>query len=281
MQNKNYSIFTTSSNLSISLFKNWIRSTLIPVDYTRTVEIPELLNISSILTEQRSLKILDIGSPQILSLFLASFSKNWEITYINAFQEEIDDLLFKKHALKLNNIRVLKHDVTTPIPISDKFDYIFSCSVFEHIIPEENGDTIAASLIGSYLTPGGVFAISVPFSKTAFNEYVNCDVYGRPNPEACKMFFQRFYDEPSLTKRIIDVSGLNLNNISFIGERFWYPDTPHKRLAISLGSSFIGFLLGRFNRILSWCFMNKSKTWRSLRKPYLAIALMQKGTDHA
>lgn len=272
-------IFTISSRLSAKLFKKWIRALLVPVDYTRTVEIPALLNSSSVLDEQRPLRILDIGSPQILSLSLASFSTEWEITYVNAFQQEIDDLLFKSHALNLKNISVINHDVTRPLPVSEKYDYIFSCSVFEHIIPEENGDSLAASLIGNYLTEGGVFAISIPFYKSAFNEYVNCDVYGRPNPDADKIFFQRFYDESSLAKRIIDVTGLKLGDVFFVGERFWFPGNPHKRLAIALGSSILGVLLGRLNRLIGRFFLEKSNDWRTLRKPYLAIATMQKGTD--
>lgn len=272
-------IFSLSSRLSAKLFKKWLRTVLVPVDYTRTVEIPALLNSSSVLDEQRPLRILDIGSPQILSLTLASISKEWEITYINAFQQEIDDLLFKSHALNLKNISVINHDVTCPLPISEKYDYIFSCSVFEHIIPEENGDSLAASLIGNYLAEDGVFAISIPFYKYAFNEYVNCDVYGRPNPEADKIFFQRFYDESSLTKRLIDVTGLKLRDMSFVGERFWFPGNPHKRLAIALGASLLGVLSGRLNRLLGRIFLEKSDDWRTLRKPYLAIVTMQKGTS--
>ena len=90
-----------------------IRSFLCPIDYVRTMEIPAILEESGILKEKRNpLRILDISSPQMLSITLANFSSCWDIYYINPFQEETNEMIKLKSYMRLKNIKVLNRDIT-------------------------------------------------------------------------------------------------------------------------------------------------------------------------
>jgi hypothetical protein len=272
-------ISNTAVTLSNRLFRKFARSFLVPVDFTRTIEIPRLLSLSQILFQplEKPLRILDIGSPQLLSLSLASYSPNWQLTYINKFDEEINDLALKSQLLNLKNINLLQHDITKPMELlEDQFDYIFSCSVFEHILPEYGGDILAASIMERYLCRGGIFALSVPFYKSAFHEYSYTSVYDQENPANEKMFFQRFYDEATVNNQIINPSRLKLIRQSFIGERFWYPNNPRKRLANFISTYKLSFIFGRSFPLFAKIFFETSDNWMTIRKPYLSIVVLGK-----
>ena len=62
--------------------QNFVHTALVPIDYTRTREIPAIFDISSILEKKHlKLKILDIGSPQNLSCALCLNSHLWHVIY--------------------------------------------------------------------------------------------------------------------------------------------------------------------------------------------------------
>ena len=136
-----------SSKIAYKLIKKSIKEFLYPIGYTRTKEIPYLLELSDIYQKKNELlRILDIGSPQQLSLILASISEKWDVLYINPYDVELEDMDERKKILNLKNITTKCADITdTNIDyLSEPFDYIFSCSVFEHIYPEDKGEKIAA-----------------------------------------------------------------------------------------------------------------------------------------
>ncbi|MEJ2615781.1 MAG: hypothetical protein P8Z35_12545, partial [Ignavibacteriaceae bacterium] len=231
----------TSKRLSRKGFlKSDFRRFFRPIDYTRTAELPAVLNLSKILTDKREgLKILDISSPQILSASIAEVSQSWDLTYANPFQAELDDMLRISNLLSLKNINLKKIDITFNDDLKrlrNDFDYIFSSSVFEHIHPEEGGDVIAAKNAGSLLKQDGVFVISVPFYFRGFNEYKFGDVYSVKGNKDERIFFQRFYDEEKLNNQLIIPSNLALESILYIGERFYFPNNIRKRFAQKLQS---------------------------------------------
>jgi len=272
-------MISTANCLAVGFLKrlslrNFVNTALKPVDYTRSKEVPALLDVSDILgRKDEKIRIIDIGSPQILSLSLSRYSSLWDIVYINAFKPELDDLEVKSMVLGLSNLKILKADVTDLDTLKGlgEFDYVLSCSVFEHIHPEDGGDTVAARNIKSLLKPGGVFAFSVPYYKKAFNEYVEGDVYSVKGEKKKRTFFQRFYDEGTLTRQIISPSGLELFDKLYIGERFYFEKDIHRRMAFFVGVKKRSFLLGRFFHIISSVFMTKSQNYKTLKKPYLAI----------
>lgn len=268
----------TTRVISKRFLRGFLFSFFAPLDYVRTVEIPILLEQSGILDERRPLRVLDLASPQILSLSLARQFPDWEIVYVNKYKPELDELLVRKHALRVHNLSAVEWDITTRMDFVKEFDYVLSCSVFEHITPEQGGDAAAAAILRDYLKDGGVFAFTVPFSKQAFSEYRTGNVYSHSDLGNEKVFFQRFYDAHSLESNIIRSSGLERVRSLFLGERFWFPERRDVRLAGFINSSsLVTLLLGRLYPLLSHTFMTRSKDWWELRKPYIAVVVLRKG----
>jgi SAM-dependent methyltransferase len=272
-------ILSASNNLAFAYLRNFINTALLPIDYTRTKELPALLDVSGIFERKgEPLKVLDISSPQLLGLSLSLQSPNWDITYINPFLPELEDMRKRASVLRRDNLNILQADITRPETLEGLtgFDYVFSCSVFEHIHPEHGGDMIASANLGRLLKPGGLFVFSVPFYKKAFNEYVEGDAYSIKAASGQKTFFQRFYDEKTLQEQIIGPSGLRLFSKKFIGERFYHEDDITKRVAHKIGFGKMALLLGRFFSRLSDIFMTESADAAKLKKPYLAVYALQK-----
>lgn len=272
-------ILSASNNLALAYFRNFIGAALQPLDYTRTKELPALLDISGILERKTErLRILDISSPQLLSITLSIQSPDWEMIYINPYAPELADIKIKAGVLNRHELKIMQADITRPETLEELgfFDYVFSCSVFEHIHPEHGGDIKASANLGRLLKPGGLFVFSVPFYKKAFNEYVQGDVYSIKAVSGKKTFFQRFYDEKTLQEQIIEPSGLQVFAKRFIGERFYHEDDITKRMAHRIGFGKTALLLGRFFNRLSDIFMTESVEASTLKKPYLAIYALQK-----
>ncbi len=272
-------IQNTSQLLTKAYLKRLLNSFCCPVDYTRTTEIPCLLDVSDILYRKNEpLQILDIGSPQVLSLSLATFSNKWNITYINPFQPELDDLEERKTILRIKNILIKYGDITDAGYCGQlgQYDYIFSCSVFEHIYPEYGGDVIASKNVSILLKYNGIFAFSVPFYKDGFHEYKYEQVYSIKSLPNDKLFFQRFYYETKLEDQIIKPSGLVVHNKIYVGERYYYPQNIHKRFAFLVGGKNKSLLFGRFYFLLSKLFMTIDQNPNNLSKPYLAIISLRK-----
>ena len=190
-----------------------------------------------------------------MSLSFFKYSNSWEIVYINLFEMELEDLRQRASILGLGNLDICYGDITSSEMISNigVFDYVFSCSVFEHIHPE-NGDIIASRNVSCLLKKGGIFSFSVPYYKKAFNEYKENDVYSIEGTLG-KNTFQRFYDEEALFSNIIKPSGLNILHRKYIGERFYHVGNINKRMAQLIGSGKKSIFIGRFLTkylIFSW-----------------------------
>lgn len=279
MRNSYKVILSASNNLALAYLRNFVSTMLLPVDYTRTKELPALLEVSGILKRKTErLRILDISSPQMLSISLSFQSPDWDITYINPFSPELADIKKRASVLNRRDLKIIQADITRPETLKDLsgFDYVFSCSVFEHIHPEHGGDAKASANLGSLLTPGGLFVFSVPFYKKAFNEYVEGDAYSIKGASGKKTFFQRFYDEKTLEEQIIAPSGLRVFSKRFIGERFYHENDITKRFAHRIGFGKKSLLLGRLFNRLSDIFMTESAEAAKLKKPYLAVYALQK-----
>jgi hypothetical protein len=280
MEISNLILKKSANKLAMKSLSYSARSCFVPIDYTRTRELPTLIELSGIIKRKNEkLKILDVSSPQLLSVSLANFSSNWDITYINPFMPELDDMEIRKALLNIRNIKIVQADITgEDIHKSlSKFDFLFSCSVFEHIYPEEGGDVKASTNVGGLLNAGGKFIFSVPFYKKGFHEYKKSTEYGihEKNNEGLH-FFQRFYDEETLKDRIINPTKLSLDKIVYIGERYYFPNNIKKRFSQLVGRKWISLFLGRYFPIFSKIFMCQANDSKLLRKPYLAFASMIK-----
>jgi hypothetical protein len=283
VENNSYDILIATANkLTKNYFRKFLYTLLIPIDYTRTKEIPAILDMSGVLKRRNErLRILDIGSPQLLSLSLGGYSDLWDVTYLNSYEPELEDFRQKSSVLGLNRLHTINADITCLDAVYrlGTFDYIFSCSVFEHIHPENGGDILASRVVPCLLNPSGVFAFSVPYFKTRFNEYLEGDVYAVKGTPQIKTFFQRFYDEESLYNQIIMPTGLNIAKKTYIGERFYSAHNIKKRMAFLIGAGKRSFFMGRFFNKLSDAFMEESHDYKKLRKPYLAIYALTKDSN--
>jgi SAM-dependent methyltransferase len=280
MSFKSYNIVIAAANKLAKYYaKKFISTTLVPIDYTRTKEIPAILDVSGILNmKNKKLRILDIGSPQILSLCLCLYSELWNVVYINPFEMELEDLHIKSSVLSLKNLDVRYGNITDLSTISNigQFDYIFSCSVFEHIHPENGGDIIASKNATQLLKPEGIFSFSVPYYKKGFSEYKYGDVYAEKATSGKRTFFQRFYDKESLNNQIIQPTDLIVLEEKYIGEKYYFENNIHKRMAFLVGVGKRRLLFGRFFKNISDFFMEESMSSTSLKKPYLAILALKK-----
>ncbi|MBN2106045.1 MAG: class I SAM-dependent methyltransferase [Deltaproteobacteria bacterium] len=272
-------LIAVANKLAKNYFCKFFNALLIPVDYTRTKEIPAILDLSGILKRKdEKLKILDIGSPQLLSLSLGSYSDLWEITYLNSHEPELKDLRQKSSALGLRRLKSINADITSADNVSQlgTFDYVFSCSVFEHIHPEDGGDALASEMVPRLLKPSGLFLFSVPYYKKKFNEYLEGDIYAIEGKPQIKTFFQRFYDEESLYAQIITPTGLRIAEKTYIGERYYSVNNIKKRMAFLVGFGKRAYIMGRFFHMISDVFMEESNDYKKLKKPYLAICALIK-----
>ena len=148
--------------------------------------------------------------------------------------------------------------------------------MFEHIHPANGGDIAASKNVTQLLKPEGIFSFSVPYYKKAFREYKHGDVYATKAISGEKTFFQRFYDEESLNRQIIEPTGLTLLEKKYLGEKFYFKNNIHKRMTFLVGVGKRRLLFGRFFNNISDLFMEESSDFASLEKPYLAILALKK-----
>jgi ubiquinone/menaquinone biosynthesis C-methylase UbiE len=166
-------------------------------------------------TASRRLKILDVGSPKMLGLYLASNTEaeimltDISATNVDEYQTMWQALQAKargKASFSLQDARSLKFP-------DAEFDVVFSMSVIEHIEGEQ-GDSEAIHELLRVLKPGGLLALSVPFGA----HYVEQKRIGfagaaRKTGDGETYFFQRIYDPGAFQKRILEQAS-NLNEIT-------------------------------------------------------------------
>jgi ubiquinone/menaquinone biosynthesis C-methylase UbiE len=190
---------------------------LIPVAFWRCIENIVVFNDLQI---KKTDKVLDIGSPKILSLFIAK--------HIGAtvYATDVFDYFLEYCKSFADVLGVLDKNYFTHIEDGTKlkfkknfFDKIFSVSVIEHI--PRNGDTKAIKEMSRVLKPGGKLAITIPCGTQFVSEYRPGKkfYYSVEGKVSKKVFYQRIYSEKEIFKRIIAPSGLNLLKINYFGER--------------------------------------------------------------
>ena len=188
-----------------------------PLSYPRLTEYQLVLDQLGPLDGHR---VLDIGSPKLATLVVARNAR------CELHSTDIRDYFIPStahfleragHGHRLGRDLHLETQDARQLTYADaSFDRVFSISVIEHI--PEDGDAQAMREIARVLRPGGVVALTVPFSARGHrDEYVRGDVYerkgnGRPT------FYQRQYDVQSLQSRLVEPSGLRLCETAFFGE---------------------------------------------------------------
>lgn len=190
-----------------------------PMNYWRCIETPLILNNLHI---DEGDKILDSGSPKLLSLYIGKVLGNPIVASdVNPY--------FKEYCSNFAKVLKITKNYTTRIidacSISDsenEYDKIYSLSVIEHI--PSDGDVRAMKEYSRVLKNNGLLLLTLPYSHTYKEEYRKPKKFYYSNNKGLqknqgKVFYQRVYDEKSLNERILKPSNLEIIKKEYVGER--------------------------------------------------------------
>ena len=179
----------------------------------------------------RPLKLLDVGSPKLLGLYLGHTTRA-DVTLTDISELNVDEYRVMWSALRSNakgTVTFALQDARSLALPSAEFDVVYSMSVIEHI-DGDSGDAEAVREFLRVLRPGGLLVVSVPFGP-AFIEQRRIGFAGaaRRTGDREAYFFQRIYDPPAFRKRILDPSGdLDAVSVTTVARR-------HRWLARGVG----------------------------------------------
>ena len=248
-------------------FRRGLRCMFQPVAYWRSIEYRLVWNAAGF---QPSDRVLDIGSPKLLSLYLA------EQVGAEVFSTDIEDYFVEECSVLRASRRISMERLHIEVQDGRRLDYpddsftkAYSISVIEHI--PDGGDTECIREIGRVLAPGGQCFITVPFWRTSRERYRKPDFYWAGasvfTPDG-RVFYERHYSEEDLYTRLINPSGLRLRRIEYIGERVMTGSA----LEISDLPAFMGPLEPLISRLVHI----RAADWRALKKPLCAFLVLQK-----
>lgn len=196
-----------------------VKRLIFPVEYVRCAEFRYVLEHLDVTADHL---VLDIGSPKLLSLFLAAR------TGARVYATDLLDYFFAAYGAYADGVlasnrgryRVETQDARALTYPSGTFDRVFSISTVEHI--PEDGDGAAMREIARVLKPGGIVCLTVPWCDRGYVEE-----FTRPGDpfaywEASggeKVFYQRAYDRATLEGRLLGQGVLETIDVSFWGER--------------------------------------------------------------
>lgn len=257
---------------------NWgLRHLLIPVPYWRSLEYRLVRSEGAFKSTDR---ILDIGSPKLLSIYLA------KALGAEVYSTDIEDYFVREYTalrdwehIAPQHFRVQVEDGRALSFPDASFDKVFSVSVMEHI--PDNGDADCAREMARVLAPGGRCLITVPFSPTSRTIYRKANQFYWSNPSADQsadmVFFQRRYSEEDLRTRIIEPSGLRLRALRYVGERVLTrsPKEIFEHIPFSAGIP-IGLIMPLLARLLQTTPVDR---WQDIKKPLCAFIVLEKPLD--
>jgi SAM-dependent methyltransferase len=196
-----------------------LKSLMLPVEYIRCAETRYILQHLDVRPGHR---VLDIGSPKLLSLFVAArlraevHATDLLDYFFEAYERYSRVALGRDHG----RYHVASEDARELTYPSAHFQRVFALSAIEHI--PDDGDSRAMREITRVLAPGGIVCLTVPWRDSGYVEEFkhrgDPDAYWAPG-DADRVFFQRGYDRESLERRLVKPSGLLPVDLSFWGER--------------------------------------------------------------
>lgn len=187
-----------------------------PIDYMRYAEFPAILEYIDLKDEQ---SILDVSSPQWLSLYLAYQNPKVTFTYVNISQMELAAVRDTAVVLGLENIQYECQDVRKLQFADRSFDGCLSVSVLEHIEPEVGGEILALQEISRVLKPGGNLWLTIPFKdRQRVLESSSPGYEGQPSNDRGQYFFAREYSEQQWSQ-ILNQTGLIPQRQTYIIEK--------------------------------------------------------------
>ncbi|HEX4621268.1 MAG TPA: class I SAM-dependent methyltransferase [Myxococcaceae bacterium] len=239
-----------------------------PINYWRTVEYRTVWELAAFSAADR---ILDIGSPKLLSVFLA------ERTGAEVYATDIEPYFVEKleairRVRRIPEARLrLQVEDGRKLSFSDRtFDKVYSISVLEHI--PDQGDTACIREAARVLRPGGRCIVTVPFAPEPRDEFKSGGFYweGSSKRDGAQVFYQRRYSEQTLKERLLVPSGLRVARVGYIGEKVLTGSSREL-------SDFLPAITGPLQPLLSRLFHTPVvDSWRELAKPLCAVIALDK-----
>lgn len=251
-----------------------LRHLIIPVSYWRSVEFGLVYDGADFRPSDR---ILDIGSPKLLSLYLA------KKLGAEVYSTDIDGYFVKEYTTLRQAERLAPEKFHVEVEDGRKlsfgdasFDKIFSVSVVEHI--PEHGDSDCLREMGRVLRPGGRCLLTVPFSPLSADQYRSGGSFYWSSASTSaadgSVFFQRRYSEQDLYERLIEPSGLRLRTLAYVGEKGL--ERSDRELFEHL-PPLTHILLGPAQALMAKVMITPpTADWRTLHKPRLAFLCLEK-----
>lgn len=246
-----------------------LRYLIRPIPYWRSLEYRLVWNEAGFLRNDR---VLDIGSPKLLSIYLA------ERVGAEVFATDIEDYFLEEYSflraargISPGRFHVEVEDGRKLSYPDDSFSRVYAISVVEHI--PDGGDAECLREIGRVLQPGGKALITVPFWPTSKDEYRSPNFYwagSSRQADGGRVFFQRRYSENDLYARLVNPSRLELKEMVFVGE--WVLRRSHRELSEFLIPP-TGPLQPALSRLVH---TGPSRAWQELTKPLAAFLVLTK-----
>jgi ubiquinone/menaquinone biosynthesis C-methylase UbiE len=210
--------------------------------------------IHTFIDQHRStmLKILDVGSPKLFGLFLAS-KYPVTITLTDYHEENLAEYRYLWKSMKRTVNGQVEFTATDARSLSfddETFDIVYAMSVLEHV-EGHHGDSKALKDLLRVLKKGGLLVISVPFGSNYIEQCIEVsqayltDALRTADGNA---FFQRIYNLECLQSRVLRyVSGYH--ELKLVSRRW-----PSLLRLYMRNPLWLRAMLGWFNPILSFLF---------------------------
>jgi SAM-dependent methyltransferase len=241
----------------------------VPVNYWRSVEYRLALAAARF---ARGDRVLDVGSPKLLSLWVAEkLDAQVVATDIESYFIEEYEVLRRLRRVLPERLQLAVEDGRRLSFPDASFDKVYSLSVLEHI--PEQGDTECVRELARVLAPGGRCVLTVPFWPTSRVDWREPDFYwsGASVDDASgRVFYQRRYSAEDLQERLIGPSHLRLAELRFVGDRL---SRRGDRELCELLPPLTGPLQPALAKLLTTA---PAADWRTLRKPLCALVVLEK-----
>lgn len=251
-----------------------LRRLIMPVSYWRAVEFKLVYDNADFRPSDR---ILDIGSPKLLSLYIAKKlgAEVYSTDIDGYFVKEYTTLRSMEH-LSPEKFHVEVEDGRKLSFPDNSFDKVFSVSVIEHI--PDHGDSECLREVGRVLRPGGRCMLTVPFALESQDQYRPAKSFywasSSTTAEDGRVFFQRRYSEQDLYDRLITPSGLRVKKLLFAGERVYQHSD---RELLEHLPPLTDIALGPMHTLLAKMLIAPPvEDWRTLPKPLCAFVCLEK-----
>lgn len=163
---------------------------------------------------------LDVASPRLFSLFIASKDRDTRIRVLNPDPQDVARTSLIATCIGVGDrVKIETKPVDAMFGETEQYDCIYAISVLEHIYGEYD-ERDALPQLWKALKPEGKLVVTVPADRKFWTEYRSENLYDTQTLTGDdRFFFQRLYDESAIQERIIDVVGEAPVEVRWFGEK--------------------------------------------------------------